>query len=676
MVDEGDGHTFEVELTGCRPEPLASYLKALGVLRLVAEQRDPNASGFWRGEYFVLRSNLRREALVQFFRETWRPTPVISPWNSGSGFWPSTSDEPLREIEESANPRLTGYAAAIRLARSAIQSLDLREAPEKGAPKTRLLTFLRANASEDALGWLDAAAVLTDDEPIYPALLGTGGNDGRQDFSNNFMQRILAVLADPRGLESSMFGEVLRAGTRGSMGQFFPAALVRSNPWDLILAIEGSLMLAGAATRRLESRDSSTLAFPFHARAAVAASLADGEDGHGELWLPRWTQASGFREVRGLFAEGRAKTTTGTAATGLDFARSVAGLGVDRGLSEFVRFSLQARNGKNYFAAPLGRFSTGEVHAARLLDTLDDWFVPFRRKTSGSGVPTAVAIGSRRLEAAMFEAVSTGALGAVLIRLGQAEEALSRSPSFARAAFLGPLRRLPSAWAGSIEDGSVEQRLAAALALRPGMRRRLLPLDRSGGSFGRGDEPGYVFVDRPLIENLQALLLREDVEGQQQGEGPAEESRRAGCSLTDIADFIDGRVDDVMVERWLRALILIEGGLMPTVRLDARLPPALFAVLALVHHRRVGDVVLPRTASALARACAGDSIGASGAAIRRLNAIARPLPVPVIVEPTARTRRIAAALAFPLTQTQRRTLERMVLSAVDDPTSEPLQEHA
>jgi CRISPR-associated protein Csx17 len=32
-------------LGGCRPVPLASYLKALGVLRLVSEQADPNAGG-------------------------------------------------------------------------------------------------------------------------------------------------------------------------------------------------------------------------------------------------------------------------------------------------------------------------------------------------------------------------------------------------------------------------------------------------------------------------------------------------------------------------------------------------------------------------------------------------------------------------------------------------------
>ena len=39
--------TYETVLKGCTPEPLMNYLKALGILRLVAEQRDPNAQGCW-----------------------------------------------------------------------------------------------------------------------------------------------------------------------------------------------------------------------------------------------------------------------------------------------------------------------------------------------------------------------------------------------------------------------------------------------------------------------------------------------------------------------------------------------------------------------------------------------------------------------------------------------------
>ena len=82
----------EIPLPGCTPTPLASYLKALAVLRLVAEAAaedggDPDATGFWRDDVFVLRTRLTREQLCDFFLERYRPTPLIAPWNGGSGFY-------------------------------------------------------------------------------------------------------------------------------------------------------------------------------------------------------------------------------------------------------------------------------------------------------------------------------------------------------------------------------------------------------------------------------------------------------------------------------------------------------------------------------------------------------------------------------------------------------------
>ena len=54
-------------LSGCAPVPLAHYLKALGILRLVSEQKDPNATGRWHRDQFILTSTLDREALLKFF---------------------------------------------------------------------------------------------------------------------------------------------------------------------------------------------------------------------------------------------------------------------------------------------------------------------------------------------------------------------------------------------------------------------------------------------------------------------------------------------------------------------------------------------------------------------------------------------------------------------------------
>jgi CRISPR-associated protein Csx17 len=276
----------------------------------------------------------------------------------------------------------------------------------------------------------------------------------------------------------------------------------------------------------------------------------------------------------------------------------------------------------------------------------------------------------------MFEAASGGGLAPVLLELGDAEQALIRSLSFAKKSFLQPIPPLSAPWAEEVRDGSVEQRLAAALASRRPMRSRLVPLESNGRAFGRADEPTFVFGDRPLIDNLHALLQREDIEWQQGESKDPGQANRECCSLSDIASFIAGEADDVMIERWLRGLLLLESGFnspLPTRRL---LPPAAYAVLALVQRRSADGLVVPRTAGALARACAGDSVGATQLAIRRLNASQRSFPTTAIFEPAPRMRRIAAALAFPLTKTQYRGLDQQLVLPPIDSSDSRIQDSA
>jgi CRISPR-associated protein Csx17 len=55
------------KLTGCLPTPLASYLKALGIFRLVSEQADRTAQGWWLGDVFHLRTKLSQDSLRKAF---------------------------------------------------------------------------------------------------------------------------------------------------------------------------------------------------------------------------------------------------------------------------------------------------------------------------------------------------------------------------------------------------------------------------------------------------------------------------------------------------------------------------------------------------------------------------------------------------------------------------------
>src|SRR5690625_5127404 len=88
-----------IRLLGCTPSPLAAYLKALGVLRLVAEQVDPAARGHWENEAFLLTTRLSRDELIKFFLEEYEPTPLLSPWNGGSGFYRQGNETAWQTLE-------------------------------------------------------------------------------------------------------------------------------------------------------------------------------------------------------------------------------------------------------------------------------------------------------------------------------------------------------------------------------------------------------------------------------------------------------------------------------------------------------------------------------------------------------------------------------------------------
>ena len=117
-------HTL-IKLTGCAPTPLAAYLKALGILRLVSEQADPTARGFWQNESFVLSTTLSEEELAEFFLCRYAPTPIVDPWNGGSGFLKNDkSADFLAKFEQSSTPRLARYQVGAKAARDLCHALS------------------------------------------------------------------------------------------------------------------------------------------------------------------------------------------------------------------------------------------------------------------------------------------------------------------------------------------------------------------------------------------------------------------------------------------------------------------------------------------------------------------------------------------------------------------------
>lgn len=286
-----DETRHDLALPGCTPEPLMSYLKALGVLRLLSEQKDPDAQGctdargWWKNDVFYVRSTLlfrdadtdeaKRNAITRFFLDTYKPTPVVAPWNGGSGFYlkwdekkgsfkSRKASDSVSKIESSAALRLQPYREQISAIKRALQSQaklvnpekDLSDIRSKGSrekwtkrktdqevkkfldsqllfsaggtryaiskvDKDELLSYTRSSLlNDEAIEWLDAAFVIRTGRKknrIEAPLLGSGGNIGNSDFSARFMEMLSQCIAlDETGGPSNESADLLRGALFGS----------------------------------------------------------------------------------------------------------------------------------------------------------------------------------------------------------------------------------------------------------------------------------------------------------------------------------------------------------------------------------------------------------------------------------------------------------------------------
>ncbi|MCC7152882.1 MAG: type I-U CRISPR-associated protein Csx17 [Rubrivivax sp.] len=491
----------QIALAGCTATPLANYLKALGVLRLLAT-RQPETRGFWRDDRFVLSTPLAEQGVADFFLEHYAPTPIMAPWNGGSGFYVKDNKSALQSIKDSGSERFAAYRQALSAAEEVMAGLP-RDASPKGDEKVRLLSMVRGMIPDAALDWFDASVVLAGDTAQYPPLLGTGGNDGRLDFTNNFMQRLTEVLplgAEPATtaacdwLSTALFATAAPNLVKKAIGQFSPSQAGgpnastgfesegAMNPWDFVLMVEGALLFAAAAARRNAAGPSGVLSYPFTVRAvfAGAGNVGEGDTARGEIWMPLWQKPASCPEVRALLTEGRVALGKKPARDALDFVRAVHHLGGYRGVRSFQRFGILKRNGDAHFATPLMRVNVDDEHAPGLLDGLDrnEWLDRFRQFARGDDTPKRFLTLRRQLEDRLFDLSSRdptpAEMQSLLVLLGEIQHALARS-SRAREA-VAPIPRLSGRWVTAADDGSVEFRIARALAGLRGVGDVALPL--------------------------------------------------------------------------------------------------------------------------------------------------------------------------------------------------------
>lgn len=724
--------TQVITFSGCAPIPLAGYLKALGVFRLIAEQADESVRGYWQNERFVLTTSLDRDEILELFLTLYRPTPILTPWNGGSGFYyqerklnekdletgkkiktgvrdqPTQATKTLDCIINSKADRFAFYRAMATTCKGVVRSLGFDAAP-KEEEKYCLLTRLRSIWPDEALVVLDAALILGADKPGYAPLLGTGWNDGNLDFSNNFMQRLIEVIDPDTGealagererLSGALFGDPVAELASSAIGQFAPgnaggpnastgfdaASLI--NPWDFILMLEGAVLFAASTTRRLESMDEGQLSYPFTVRPTGSgsgnAATSDEGNARAEIWLPLWEKPFSHTELSVLLSEGRATVGRRPARDGLDFARSVARLGVSRGINAFQRYAFLMRSGKAYLATPLNRIAVKRNPDADLIDQLERYYFLARfRRFARSGSARAQQL-VRCLEDALFE-LASGAehsgeterprrIQNVLQVLGDVILYLADSPKARE-----ECRRLPALgreWIWHADDKSDEFRIAATLAglgahTALPMLAHLVPVNPEEPSKFDEQSPLVTWTPGSLVENLAGVLHRRLLTVAKHADAEEPLNSAPAAPLGSISVFLQGNLDERRIVRLMAGMSLIRNmpEYLPGIPDSLPLPAAycvlkpLFTTNEQLH--RIGmlpeDVKLPLPAEIPRWLQTGKLEKAIELALRRLRIAGVETPVSGIGVAGLDGPRLLSALMLPIRDDDlKRVMKRII----------------
>jgi CRISPR-associated protein Csx17 len=729
----------DLNLKGCAPVPLAHYLKALGIFRIVAEQVDPSAKGYWIGDSFRLKTKMDRESLRTFFLEQYSPTPIVAPWNGGSGFYfqeeklkekdpltgkkkktgrriqPTAATKAVQEILESTAQRLSAYRKSLQITKNLIKKMELEEAPSK-EKKEELIQAVRNSLPDFAIDWLDASVILTTDNARFPPLLGTGGNDGNLDFSSNFMQRLKDVFGFKDGnsrsssgawLEGALFAENSDGLVNGiSIGQFYPGAVGGPNsapgfvsdspvnPWDYILMIEGALFFASATVKRLQANMPGVLSYPFSVRPSGvgygSASDSDEKSARAEIWMPLWEKPTGLSELKALMSEGRAHVGTRPARNGVDFARAVASLGVDRGLKSFQRYGFLERNGKNFFSVPLERIVVSRQIQVELLNDVDSWLDSFHGQARSEKAPASVGRALHVLESSILalckessnDQVQAWRVQDVLIALGGCEKAIVRSSRWAKEAFVKPVSCLSKNWLTMANDQSPEFFLAASLASTFGrykdqegreftmwLRSQMEPINHwNANMFDETLGRDVVWSEGEPIFVMNDIISRRIMMAVRSGANSYPDDAKIKADLGDIAALIEDRVNLNRMMDLLWGLILVDWQLIPRNFIRRQFesetisPSASYALLKLCFAGGpVCDAKVPLVPQIHRRASIGDGFGSMQLAERRLRGSNIPAAKISTNISSNLMKRIAAALLFSIDQSQIEHLASSVL---------------
>lgn len=500
--------------------------------------------------------------------------------------------------------------------------------------KGRLIADLRARWSEHGQQWVDAAVALDERQKKgfeFTSLFGSGGNDGRMEFTKNFRQHLHALFNLNTGEPLDAAGDRLRAAIFGAttnlllnkaVGQFFPGRAggtnmgagffggAAVNPWEFVLMLEGAVALVAGMSRRGDV-GRARVSSPFWVEAASAgfgsASELEGAP-RGEQWLPLWGHPLEYGELVELIREGRAQVGHLQTTRAGDLVRATARLGLARGIEALQRFAYLERNGQSNLAVSAGRFRVASRSHQALLEEVAPWIdrlVWYSRRTKDNNVPLSLGAVARRAQEALFAVCRHDATPTewreLLVAVGDAEFALLRS---GKSPARRPLPRLSWGWITAADDGSAIGRTVLRLALSlasqhrpPGkdgtaiqdsIRGHFLPVDETNRDCprfrldvrGRAErDPELVCAGRDLVTDAIALVRRRsiwartsDPERDSAPQLPLWAAGACEATLEEVGAWVRGEVADGAVYALARPLLALNWGAIHKEQLGSQLP--------------------------------------------------------------------------------------------------------
>ncbi len=636
------GHILE--LRGCTPEPLGNYLKGLGIFRLIAEQADPQARAWWKDGVLWLHTKWSRDEVVNFFLHgfgevkakrdrIYSPTPIFAPWGGRPGFYKDGNEKAKKRLGvlRDLNPpgRFGASQQVVKLTDEILKSHGWLDIPKKKRAELKpvIIAAMRNGWGDSAIDWFDASLSLEEDAR-FGFLYGTGGNEGSADITNNFWELIEETIGIPTPtidtnefLVAALFSDPRIGGSTAGAGQLFPSATGKcpnmgqnytgsysTNPWDVLLMMEGAVLFAGATTKRLSQQGKGKAAFPFMidhlASNEASTSIKDeaSQDSQvmrcrAEFWMPLWTQSTSLPGIRALLAEGKLQRVSGerTEHT-LHAMEAIKTLGVARGVNTFHRVALFERRGKGYYlASSLGYHSTAQepdLLAPRLAEIEEFRQRVYSKLREGPGIPDRVLRARQSLHTALatlltrdeHRSIPVGeTLVDVLTRVAGVEREVSLLKD--REQLLNPCPPLSRLWMPD-DANDADLRLARAIAgiaawgessdpYRPAVdaiRSNLLPVRRRGRAW-QWDETSRSTVwsrGASLTANLSAVLRRRLIDAQRgKGDGLPLWSPH-GATYADLLAYWNGDIDEGRLAELIHGFALIDSGQWTQARIDDR----------------------------------------------------------------------------------------------------------